>query len=423
MTVLLARNQRNSRYLFDWSARYCVERTSDNSLSGQAATFSRAGVATSIGSGGQVVQAAHSQSRYIWLDLDGDGVRETPHLLLEDTRTNLLLRSQEFDNGSWSKVNVTVTANATTAPDGTATADKVAATATAATTMNQSVVVAAASCAYCIYVKKGTGATVANAFALSNVTTSTTLFVVSINYDTGVVTTTGGTGAAYSVASVDGWWQVVMVVTTGITSGNTIAAAVGFTGNGQTAGDFFYAWGAQLEAAKSISSYSANAGSAVPRVADAMSFTLNSLPRALTLYIDMVDLGSSLLATLPGIVDIGGSGGNLFFVYFANAASPAAILSNNSVNSLGAGAASTGYGDRGEWRATISSAGAATLGLSKNGGAESVGSAGTAVGLPAAWSAATLGLNAVVGFAPGLAAYRTVRLAAGVQTLAYMRNG
>jgi hypothetical protein len=36
---------------------------------------------------------------------------------------NLLLRSQEFDNASWVKTGVTVTANTTTAPDGTTTAE------------------------------------------------------------------------------------------------------------------------------------------------------------------------------------------------------------------------------------------------------------------------------------------------------------
>jgi hypothetical protein len=39
------------------------------------------------------------------------------------SRTNLALRSQEFDNAAWGKANCTVTANATTAPDGTLTAD------------------------------------------------------------------------------------------------------------------------------------------------------------------------------------------------------------------------------------------------------------------------------------------------------------
>lgn len=44
-------------------------------------------------------------------------------LLVEQASTNLLLRSQEFDNASWTKTDITVTANDATAPDGTLTAD------------------------------------------------------------------------------------------------------------------------------------------------------------------------------------------------------------------------------------------------------------------------------------------------------------
>lgn len=41
---------------------------------------------------------------------------------------NLFRNSEEFDNSSWNKANITITANATTAPDGSATADKFAET-------------------------------------------------------------------------------------------------------------------------------------------------------------------------------------------------------------------------------------------------------------------------------------------------------
>ena len=44
--------------------------------------------------------------------------------LIERVRTNLALQSQTFDNASWVKAFATITANATTAPDGTLTADK-----------------------------------------------------------------------------------------------------------------------------------------------------------------------------------------------------------------------------------------------------------------------------------------------------------
>jgi hypothetical protein len=43
--------------------------------------------------------------------------------LIESPRTNLVLYSEEFDNAYWNKALGTITANATTAPDGTLTAD------------------------------------------------------------------------------------------------------------------------------------------------------------------------------------------------------------------------------------------------------------------------------------------------------------
>ena len=46
-----------------------------------------------------------------------------PSALLEPQRTNLILRSEEFDNSYWTKVALSVTANNTTAPDGANTAD------------------------------------------------------------------------------------------------------------------------------------------------------------------------------------------------------------------------------------------------------------------------------------------------------------
>jgi hypothetical protein len=44
--------------------------------------------------------------------------------LIEESRTNLQVYSEEFDNGAWSKVRTTITANTIIAPDGTLTADK-----------------------------------------------------------------------------------------------------------------------------------------------------------------------------------------------------------------------------------------------------------------------------------------------------------
>lgn len=48
-----------------------------------------------------------------------------PSLLVEPQRTNVVLQSSSFDNAAWTAQNVSLTTNATTAPDGTTTAEKI----------------------------------------------------------------------------------------------------------------------------------------------------------------------------------------------------------------------------------------------------------------------------------------------------------
>jgi hypothetical protein len=70
---------------------------------------------------------------YSEVPTDGDGdltftrassaTRVNSDGLIESPRTNLVLYSEEFDNAYWNKALGTITANATTAPDGTLTAD------------------------------------------------------------------------------------------------------------------------------------------------------------------------------------------------------------------------------------------------------------------------------------------------------------
>ena len=57
-----------------------------------------------------------------------------PSLIIEATRSNLQIRSEEFDNSAWTTdaLAVTVTANQITSPKGTTTADKILRTATSA---------------------------------------------------------------------------------------------------------------------------------------------------------------------------------------------------------------------------------------------------------------------------------------------------
>jgi len=195
-------------------------------------------------------------------------------LLVEEARTNLLTYSSDWTNAAWSKTNITVTAAATASPDGTVNAQKLAATATAvANNLSGSIVVAATSATYSIYVKQGTSATIANTFALRNITTATTLILGTLNYATGVWTySTGSTGVSVSNAG-NGWWRLQITATTGITSGDSLSVYVGFAGGAATAGDFLYAYGAQLEAGAFATSYTPTVASTVTRSADVATMT------------------------------------------------------------------------------------------------------------------------------------------------------
>ncbi len=84
-------------------------------------TVTRATTATYCGPDGLLATAAAGVAR-----IDFDPVtRVSKGLLVEEARTNLLLRSEELDNAAWTKAGATVVANARLAPDGALTMDKI----------------------------------------------------------------------------------------------------------------------------------------------------------------------------------------------------------------------------------------------------------------------------------------------------------
>jgi len=87
-------------------------------------TCTRAGVATGVSRAGYVHSVAANTPRVVWLDLDGDGVRETCSVLVEDARTNTILQSEDAST-TWTTTNVTVNTNAVKAPSGATTADQI----------------------------------------------------------------------------------------------------------------------------------------------------------------------------------------------------------------------------------------------------------------------------------------------------------
>lgn len=88
--------------------------------------FVRESIATYINRGGLVVSATSNQPRF-----DHHPITSICNgLLVEESRTNLITYSAQFDNAAWTKVNSSVLSNQTISPDGTLSADKISANTT-----------------------------------------------------------------------------------------------------------------------------------------------------------------------------------------------------------------------------------------------------------------------------------------------------
>jgi hypothetical protein len=191
-------------------------------------------------------------------------VRTTPCVFAPANVTNLVLYSEELDNAAWTKTNATITADQVQGPNGgLVNADKVIATTSAVTEVRQDVVVASANVVYSVYAKKGSGAADANKFHLRNQTTATNLVAIALDYDTGLFSyTTGSSGASVTYAG-NGWWRIA--ITAGITSGNSVRVGAGFNGASETANEYAYITGAQVEAGTVPSLYARTTSAAVVR--------------------------------------------------------------------------------------------------------------------------------------------------------------
>lgn len=227
----------------------------------------RASTATFIGSNGLIQTAASGAARYSYNPLN---LSAAPALLLEETRTNLLTYSEQFENAAWTKLRATVSANSTLAPDGTNTADKLVEDTTASSShlAVQGVSVTSGQ-AYTVsfYLKAAERTRVLMSMSFSFPPSSDCMFDAS----TGVATPVIG-GLSPSMVSVgSGWYRCSMSAIANATGTGNInfymdnGTSIVYTGNG-TSG--IYIWGAQLEAGSYPTSYILTTAAQVTRAAD-----------------------------------------------------------------------------------------------------------------------------------------------------------
>ena len=223
-------------------------------------TVTRATNATRVNASGLIESVASGIPRLDYFA--SDGTVGCPALLVEPSGSNLLQRSEEFENSYWTKANGGVTQNQTIAPDGLTTADKYVVNSAASGNANSPII---------------------RSFSFAiNTTYTLSLFVKKTDYDTASIrlntTETGVIANFFNLASGtatnnqiqdygNGWYRVWVSFTTAATVAN---GQVQLIRDAQVrdgvAGIFI--WGAQLEVSSVPTSYIPTTTASVTRNAD-----------------------------------------------------------------------------------------------------------------------------------------------------------
>jgi len=198
----------------------------------------RATSATRVNANGVIESVGANVPR---IDYSGGGC---PSILVEPQRTNIVLRSQEFDNASWTtdKFNATVTANDIISPDGTQNADKVVFGLNGYLYQDKAIV-SWASATLSIYSK----------------TASQTIIFGGAS--------PAGTDVYSSVSVGNGWFRQILTRT--FTAGGTGSLQILPYVSNQT----IYFWGCQLEQGSYATSYIPTTSASVTRNADVITLT------------------------------------------------------------------------------------------------------------------------------------------------------
>lgn len=394
----------------------------DLSSAGLNATFSRAGAATYVDADGVIQSAAAGAIR------SGHyAERYSPVLLLERGRTNDLTYSEQFDNAAWTKVACSISANAATAPDGNTTADKmIPDSGTVGPYVIQTLPALTDDTLqpYFVHVKAAELSWFRILSRRKDGTDRNTWFDLS----TGTIGTTNHTGA-HMVALGDGWYRCGVIfdslnggttpfVRCMIVSGDGASTVVG------NASDGIYIWGAQFDTDQpSTSSYIVTTTAPVTRIADSLALPFAEVPQQITMYARFIELGTVLHDASYGVAMIGGpttSDDPRFLIYNASAGKYTAFYDNGTAISTSTPNATPAYGDQVETRAVLLASGAVQLGVSINGAAEVLASAGSAPSgglVTAGWSAETIFLNSLANGAFGLIGIESFKILRGGQTL------
>lgn len=224
---------------------------------GPTPDFTRGSTGTFVGSNGLIQSAAINEPRF---DHNTTSPFACRGLLIEESRTNLCLRSEEFDNATWAKSNSSasapvVTANQVNSPAGVLSADQIA---FPSVTAGFSIVVQTFSQA-------------------AGVVYTASVYLRGLNGGEKVwwSWTPNGTTYARKECLLTTSWQRFDFTYTSTLGSNYLQLGVDLRDTSQTAqsAQTIYAWGVQLEAGSFPTSYIPTTTGTLARSADVCSIT------------------------------------------------------------------------------------------------------------------------------------------------------
>lgn len=241
-------------------------------------TFSRASAGTYFDKDGVLRTAVANEARF-----DHDPATGQPlGILIEEPRTNLLEHNTELQNAYWTRINAGLDINATTAPDGTTSADKLEGTTTSGThyiqrgsvggdgnvTQTISVFVKAAELSAC-RINVYAAVTGNNFFAAFDLTTASVS--ISGNAGNGSIEDAGVEDAG------DGWYRIWVTGQADTTGANSfhitrlllLNPSINWEGTNNT--DGLYVWGFQQEVGEFKTSFIKTAEGAATRANDSLT--------------------------------------------------------------------------------------------------------------------------------------------------------
>lgn len=256
---------------------FCGDATSDAAPAG---TFTRSTTGTRLGQAGLIETAAAGSVRREW------GVGGALYgWRIEESRTNLITYSEQFDNAAWGKYNTTVSANGGMAPDGNTTADKIIESSASSTHVVYKTVATTLSSVhtFCVFVKKSER----SRFMLYMFNNGSQSNYIRGNFDLEAQTFSMSASGNGSVIQAnlsdigDGWYLASITGAPDTSIGSGIAylqiRLLATSGNENYQGDGtsgLYAWGIQLESGPFPTSYISTTSSAVARSADVWTVPL-----------------------------------------------------------------------------------------------------------------------------------------------------